>query len=316
MSAQESGGSSSHFVRVAPKARQLRRWCIFTSAGDRNAVRLWLKDSLARWDLVVAYYGDDRAEFAELTKASPHAFRARGGKWQILKKFLTQNPQFFDQYAYVWICDDDIKMSAAQIDEAFAIAEFFDFWIAQPAFSPRGKVSHAITRYAGPRCDYRAVNFIEENTPIFRRDKLIRFMSAYDGSLTGHGNDWWYMNFFKANELGRFRNLLRPNELGRFAIIDKIQVVNPHDEEKGRREIDQIKPESERIAEWTNTMSRYGLVEFPQKTFAFCTGSSHGDPGKPVTSFHVVRQIPGSAVRKLLWEYKKLSADWRKRPPG
>lgn len=119
-----------------------QRWCIFTSAGDHNAIRLWLKDNTPRrWDLVAAYYGDDNEEFSEIARASSYAFRAKGGKWQILKKFVAQNPQFFDQYSHIWASDDDIKMSPTQIDQAFAITEFFEFWIAQPAFSPRGKIS-------------------------------------------------------------------------------------------------------------------------------------------------------------------------------
>ena len=36
--------------------------------------------------------------------------------------------------------------------------------------------------------------------PTFQRDKLMEFLAAYDGSLTGWGIDWWYGNFFKADE--------------------------------------------------------------------------------------------------------------------
>jgi len=290
-----------------------RPWCLFTTAGDRNATRLWLEGGGRQWELVVGYYGDDGHTYSELTKISSHAFRAKGGKWQILKKFLAGSPQFFDRYSYVWVCDDDIIMSAAQINEAFAISDRLGFWIAQPAFSLRGKISHAINKYPGPDADYRAVNFIEENTPIFRRDKLIPFMASYDGSTTGYGNDWWYMNFFKAHELGHFRNFFNANDLGRFAIIDRIQVVNPHDEEKGAREIDRIKPESERIAEWRGAMARHGLVEFPHKTFASCKMASRNGPKMSVTTVDVARRIAGSAVRKLVWKFNKLTAGWRGR---
>ena len=103
--------------------------------------------------LVVAYYGDNNREFSEISKVSSHAFRTKGGKFQNLKKLVEQNPQFFDQYSHVWVCDDDIRMSAAQIDEAFAISEFFEFWVAQPALLPEGKISHPVTRYAGPQWD-------------------------------------------------------------------------------------------------------------------------------------------------------------------
>src|SRR5208282_5656471 len=98
--------------------------CLFTSAGDRNAIRLWLRGSLGRnWDLVVAYYADSDQEFSAISKDSFYAFRAKGGKFQNLRQLVIQRPGFFDNYSYIWVCDDDIQMQAAQIDDVFAITE-------------------------------------------------------------------------------------------------------------------------------------------------------------------------------------------------
>jgi len=249
---------------------QQRRWCLFTSAGDKNAIRLWLEASEPRrWDLVVAYYGDNDHEFSQISKVSSYAFRTKGGKFQNLQKLVVQDPRFFDQYSHVWVCDDDIRMSAAQIDEAFTITECFEFWVAQPAFRPEGKNAHPITCHAWPQCDYRIVNFVELGVPIFRRDKLLEFITVYDGSLmTGFGIDYWYMNLFKANEFGRF------------AIIDKVQVINPHDEEKGGRESDdRLQPEARAWAEWVEARARYRLIEFPHKVFACCKIASDQSEG-------------------------------------
>ena len=67
--------------------QQQQRWCLFTSAGDKNVIRLWLRGDTSRpWDLVVAYYGDNDHEFSELSKVSSYAFRTKGGKFQNLKK--------------------------------------------------------------------------------------------------------------------------------------------------------------------------------------------------------------------------------------
>jgi hypothetical protein len=75
-----------------------RRWCLFTSAGERSAIRLWLAgDTLRRWDLVVAYYGEDSNEYAEISKFCSFAFRTKGSKFQNLKRLITENPGFFDQ---------------------------------------------------------------------------------------------------------------------------------------------------------------------------------------------------------------------------
>ena len=137
-----------------------------------------------------------------------------------------------------------------------------EFWVAQPAFLPEGKISHWITCYAGPQFDYRIVNLVDAGVGIFRRNKLTEFLRVYDGSLTGPGIDYWYMNFFRANELARF------------AIIDKVQIINPHDEDKGGSEIDRLQPTPQRHAAWIEAMAKHSLVEFPHKAFAYCKMSS------------------------------------------
>jgi hypothetical protein len=236
-----------------------RHWCVFTSAGDRNAIRQWLEGETPRqWDLIVAYYGDDDHTFAEIRKLSNYSFRSKGSKFQNLKKLVSQYQQRFDHYSHVWVCDDDIVMSTAQINTAFELTERLGFWVAQPATRAEGKNSHWITCVAGPQWDYRIVNFVEVNLPIFRRDKLIEFLTVYDGSLTGWGIDYWYANLFQADEFGRF------------AIFDRIQVVNPRNEDKGGSEIVKLRPAHLREADWDAARRKFGLVEYPEKVFAYC----------------------------------------------
>jgi hypothetical protein len=235
-----------------------RRWCLFTSAGDKSAIRLWLAGNTPRrWDLVAAYYGDDDDKFAEISKVCSYAFRTKGSKFQNLKKLITDHPRIFDQYSHVWVCDNDIQMSATQIDDAFGITETLGFWVTQPADRPEGRNSHWITCFAGPSWDYRIVNFVEVRMPIFRREKLTEFLAVYDSSLVGAGIEWWYANFFKADEFGRF------------AIIDKVQVINPRYEVKGGSEIDQLQTPHLRLADWHNIREKYGLVQYSHKVFAY-----------------------------------------------
>jgi len=245
-----------------------RPWCLFTSAGDKNSIRLWLRgDAPRRWDLVVAYYGDNEEEFSEISAVASHAFRTKGGKFQNLKKLAEQNPRFFDRYSHIWVCDDDIRMSRAQIDEALAISDFFDFWVAQPAFLPEGKISHRVNRFSGPQCRWRLVNFVEVNTPIFQRDKLLEFLAVFDGSLTSWGIDYWYMSLFNAQDSARC------------AVIDQVPVINPHDHEKGGRETERLEPTTLKIVKWNEAKARHGLSEFPHKVFAyFFSRRGDGDP--------------------------------------
>lgn len=241
-------------------SEEQRRWCLFTSAGDKNAVGLWLAgDGPRGWDLVSAYYGDDENEFAEISKVSTYAFRTKGSKFQNLKKLVTEYPRFFDRYSHVWVCDDDIRMSPYQINEAFDITEKMGFWVAQPADLAGGRNFHWITCFAGPSWDYRIVNFVEVRMPIFRRDKLTEFLATYDRTLVGAGIDYWFASFFKADEFGRF------------AIIDKVQVINPPTQDKGGSEIDKLQAAEVRSAAWAEIANKNGIVAYPDhRVFAYC----------------------------------------------
>jgi hypothetical protein len=238
---------------------QERRWCLFTSAGDKNALRLWLNgDAPRRWDLVVAYYGDNDREFSNLSELSAYSYRIKGFKYQNLKNLVMDDPRFFDRYSHVWACDDDIVMSTSQINEAFELTENLGFWVAQPALLPRGRNSHWTGCFAGAQWDYRIVNFVENGLAIFRRDKLMEFLAVYDGSLAGWGIDYWYGNLFRADEFGRF------------AVIDKVRVINPRHQERGGGEIERRIPWQQREADWNKVRQKYGLVEYPLKIFAYC----------------------------------------------
>jgi hypothetical protein len=243
-----------------------RRWCLFTSAGDRNAIRLWLQgDAPRRWDLVIAYYGDNNDRFSEISELCFYAFRTKGSKFQNLKTLILEHPKFFDRYSHVWTCDDDILMSMAQINEAFELTETLGFWVAQPAVLAEGRNAHWITCFAGPQWDYRIVNFVENGLAIFRRDKLTEFLAVYDGSVTSWGIEWWYANLFKANEVGRF------------AIIDKVRVINPTHQSKGGGEIERLRAAPLRAADWNTIRQKYDLVEYPHKVFAYCKLAPEGE---------------------------------------
>jgi hypothetical protein len=207
---------------------------------------------------VVAYYGDSDREFSELSELCNYSYRTNGFKYQNLKKLLVEDPRFFDRYSHVWACDDDIVMSTPQINQAFELTDELGFWVAQPALLGEGRNSHWITCFAGPHWDYRIVNFVENGLAIFRRDKLIEFLTIYDGALIGFGIDWWYGNLFQADEFGRF------------AIIDKIRVINPRHRDKGGGEIERQRAWPLREADWEKVRTKYGLAEYPHKVFAYC----------------------------------------------
>ena len=234
----------------------MKRFCVFTSAGDRHSIDGWLSpEPRGTWDLITAYYGDDEREFERLRAASVYAFRNKAAKFQNLRHALSLEPKLLDHYEFVWVCDDDIVMTSDQISKMFRTAEQFEFWVCQPAFSSLGKISHEFSRQQTPD-GIRIVNFVEVTCPLFQRAKLAAFMDVYDGSLVGWGIDFWYSNFFNA----------RGN--ARFAVIDSVLVINRRDEDKpgNFREIDRLQTPRERQASWHAVRDRLGLQSYGQET--------------------------------------------------
>lgn len=237
-----------------------RRYCVFTSAGDRNNLAGWFHAAAARdWDLVAVFYGDDPEKREEVRMLADKFFVRKGSKFQNLKSLFDEHPGLFEEYDYVMVCDDDIIFPERGISIACSIAQRYDFWISQPSFSADSTISHGITRnhYQG----IRITNFVEMTCPIFRRDKLVEFLQVYDGSLVGWGIDWWYCNHFQAQ---RFR---------KFAIFDQISVTNPpaHWKPGGMREIDRLQPLAQRKAAWQALAGRLNLIQYPYHTLDIIT---------------------------------------------
>jgi len=116
---------------------------------------------------------------------------------------------------------------------------------------------------------YRFVNFVEVTAPLFRTDKLIEFLHEYvprrhEGApLVGYGIDCWLSQvLLGTNASGDCKHI------DKVAVIDAIPFVNPTNEQKSGREIDQLQAYDKRVEEWQAVAKRRGLAEwFPMKTF-------------------------------------------------
>lgn len=222
-----------------PKQKHL----VFTSAGDRSNLAGWL-NGRRNFDLWVTYYGRNEGRHKEI--ADFYNCRS-GAKFPNLYYVYQTWRDILDHYQAIMVMDDDIIIDAAAISRLFELRDRFDLWLLQPAFDANGKISHPITK-AKPGLLLRYVNFVEVTCPLFKKEKLDRFMSVYDPALVGWGIDWWFLHS------------LGPNLDSKVAIIDDITCVNPHDAAKGgQREIDLIETKRERIARWKEFEARYQI---------------------------------------------------------
>jgi hypothetical protein len=227
-------------AHVAPRSRNL----VFTSAGDRSNVPLWLRGRRHDFDLFVTYYG----ERPEALRSLADYFSVHTGtKFQNLHYCYSRWPELFAGYDAVMVMDDDIIIDADALTRLFDIRREFDLWALQPAFRVSGKISWDITRVR-PTARLRYTNFVEMTCPLFRRDKLDAFMAVFEPEIIGYGEDWWFLQTL-GSDLAQH-----------VAVVDEVPCVNPHDYRKGgRREIDRISSHEQRKAVWERIKARHEI---------------------------------------------------------
>ena len=228
---------------------------IFTSLGDRQSILDTYEAALAPgFDLVSFFYGS-RPEVRERAGRLSRVMESgKGGKMQALKSMWQRHAQVFAQYEAIWVCDADLVGERGDPRELADSLLRFNLSVISPAHSFRGKISHPVHAPVDGPHTLRIVNFVECNFPMFSHGALDRFMRAFDGSLTGFGTDWWYLN------------VLECNRRAGAAILDRVVVVNPRDEP---REIDRLKSAPERQAEWAAKKAELGFEEWPVRTLHF-----------------------------------------------
>jgi hypothetical protein len=218
-------------------------YLVFTSAGDHSNVHYWLKGQ-RNFDLWITYYGDNDTQFK---KIADFYNTRRNAKFPNFHYIYQTWPNILKHYEAIMIMDDDIVIKANAISRLFKIREQYDFWILQPAFDPRGKISHPITQVQ-PKFFLRYTNFVEVTCPLFRTDKLEQFMKIYDPVLIGWGVDWWFLE------------VLGPDLNRKVAVIDDITCINPYDANKGGyREISRFQAKKIRIQQWQKIKQQHHL---------------------------------------------------------
>ena len=217
---------------------------VFTSAGDHHNVSQWSGPE-RDYDLYVSYYGAHRFE-------NPHPVdvvdnRFKGSKFQNLKAAYERDKAYFGSFSSIFVIDDDIEISAPDINELFSIREKLDLSVLQPSQDRTGKFSYpSLLTFDG--CFGRLTNFCEVCVPLFETRTLLAFLEEYDGALAGWGIDWWYSH-----------RVSRRTE-SKIAVIDSISCRNPLESEKGLtvREIDRYQDPAARRAAWEQRRSALG----------------------------------------------------------
>lgn len=156
-------------AQFRPQNRRAKsRWLLIVAAGDQSLHPQWDHPDRT-FDLCVNYYGNN-SDIATTYKAQADYFcRYTGGPWGNFRKLL-EAETFWREYDWVWRIDDDIAISTENVMKAFEICDRFQFSIAQPSLEKDNIAYTHLTHQPGNI--FRFVEFVEIQTPIFRKDVL------------------------------------------------------------------------------------------------------------------------------------------------
>jgi len=217
---------------------------VFISAGDRAKFDKSF-DLNKDFDLWITYY--DEREYNKYIDKADFYNRRKGSKFTNFHFIYQKYPDLLEKYEAIFIIDDDLGLTVSDISRLFEIRQFYDLWILQPSFDPRGKISHAITRSRFSSF-LRYTNFIEVTCPLFKKDKLDLFMKEYIPIVGGGGLDYWYSY------------LIGNNHKNKLAVIDVISCLNPNSKRLGiTREIDKFQHPQIREQKWQSVQQKLSL---------------------------------------------------------
>lgn len=225
---------------------------VFTSCGDRTECNVLWTNGNRQYDIVAVYYGDNEENYNRFKQSFDHVIRRKGSKFQNFFHMF-RNTNILKSYKYLFVLDDDIIMDTSKINQMFDFSKNHDeITVCQPCFTKDSKISHGVTKQHNTR--FRYTNFVEVNTPLFKKHGVETLNKYYDESLIGWGVDWLY--------LWAINNKQPPGAACRhFAVNDQVCCVNPKEKNKpgGTRELMILKHAASRRKTWEQYMRKIGL---------------------------------------------------------
>ncbi len=156
---------------------------LISPIGDYSLHNIWLRDTV-NFDSYLVYYGDQKPIIK-----STYSVNMKGAKFNILKKLCEQKPEFFKQYDYIFVPDDDLHLKTQDINRIFELANEYKLEICQPSII--GYYDVTITLHV-PGLLLRYTNFVEVMCPCFSQNAFQKCLHTFDYTRSCWGIDVWW----------------------------------------------------------------------------------------------------------------------------
>lgn len=163
------------------KSQHRKRNAILMPAGSDSLHRQYL-DGMADFDLHLMVYDDSFSEFCNDTD---YVTCLSGYKMDMAYNYIESHPWFLDEYEYVFLVDDDIRMTASSVNRLFDVMKDYNLEIAQPALT-LSYGTYYITMH-DPTCMLRYTDFVEMMMPCFSRDALLKVLPTFKEKVRWQG---------------------------------------------------------------------------------------------------------------------------------
>ena len=136
---QQKGGSKIYGSRTLKKDSDLtnkKQFLVVVPAGDSSYHSSWNNSPL--FDLFVIYYGNNPQIESGYRKKANFFIKRKGPKWQLIRYVFTQFDFDWHKYQYIWLPDDDLKISRHDVGQFLTVSQKLQLKLSQPSLNAPG----------------------------------------------------------------------------------------------------------------------------------------------------------------------------------
>ncbi len=226
---------------------------VIIRTGASSLHKQWPKnidDSSRCWDLMLSHFADAPVDNGD----ADIVVRQGAFKFSAIARLFKDIP-WLAQYRAVWLCDDDIMTSWADLRRLFDLFHSFDLALAQPALTSNSYSSFQMCKQQ-PNSLLRYTNFVEGMAPLFSQHALQLCLPSFENSISGWGIDWVWPKL-----LGNPRH--------RIGIIDGVAVEHTRPVASGPVRDQFSKLQIDPAEEMEEILRSYGITERAKLEYGF-----------------------------------------------
>ena len=135
----QDGGAKIYGSRTLNKESNLsnnKSFLVVVPAGDSSHHPSWNNSDL--FDLFVIYYGNNPQIESGYRNKANFFIKRKGPKWQLIRYVFTQFDFNWKSYQYIWLPDDDLKISRDDVEEFLLTSQKLKLKLSQPSLNAPG----------------------------------------------------------------------------------------------------------------------------------------------------------------------------------